>query len=250
MPYFFASTFLVTLAATGVRLLAPHRVIVVVVAWARLQLVGRAHDLRHTLAGDRRDCRQGPALIASHHESAFDTLIWLTLLPRPAYVMKQELGRIPLFGALTRPAGMIAVDRLGGAKAMRRLIRDAARAVAGQRQIVIFPEGTRAEPGTLLPLQPGVVALAASTRLPVIPVATDFGALLGPARLPQTARRDPHRAAAPDRGGDSPPGSAPAAGGGAAKRRRGVSTGCGQVCGLTLRHCYQGNVAVPPKALE
>lgn len=30
--FFFASTFLVTLAATGVRLLAPHRVIVVVVA--------------------------------------------------------------------------------------------------------------------------------------------------------------------------------------------------------------------------
>ena len=176
--FFFASTFLVTLAATGVRLLAPHRVIVVVVAWARLQLWAA-----RTICGIRWQVTgtlpTGAALIASHHELAFDTLIWLTLLPRPAYVMKQELGRIPLFGALTRPAGMIAVDRLGGAKAMRRLIRDAAQAVAGQRQIVIFPEGTRAEPGTLLPLQPGVVALAASTRLPVIPVATDSGRCWG-----------------------------------------------------------------------
>jgi 1-acyl-sn-glycerol-3-phosphate acyltransferase len=58
---------------------------------------------------------------------------------------------------------------------MRGLIRDAAHAVAERRQIVIFPEGTRAAPGTLLPLQPGVAALASSTRLPVIPVVTDSG---------------------------------------------------------------------------
>jgi len=32
----------------------------------------------------------------------------MTLVPRPAYVMKQEMLRIPLFGALTRQAGMIA----------------------------------------------------------------------------------------------------------------------------------------------
>ena len=176
--FFFGSTLLLTLAATGVRLLAPHRVIIVVVAWARLQLWAARTicGIRWRLTGT---LPTGAALLASHHESAFDTLIWLTLVPRPAYVMKQELLRIPLFGALTRPAGMIAVDRLGGAAAMRRLIRDAAAAVSAQRQIVIFPEGTRAEPGTLLPLQPGIVALAASTGLPVIPVATDSGRCWG-----------------------------------------------------------------------
>ena len=62
---------------------------------------------------------------------------------------------------------------------MRGLMRDAARAVAEQRQIVIFPEGTRAAPGTLLPLQPGVAALAAATGLPVIPVVTDSGRCWG-----------------------------------------------------------------------
>ena len=40
---------------------------------------------------------------------------------------------------------------------------------------MIFPEGTRAAPGAMLPLQPGVAALAASTGLPVIPVVTDSG---------------------------------------------------------------------------
>ena len=44
---------------------------------------------------------------------------------------------------------------------------------------MIFPEGTRAGTGALLPLQPGVAALAARTRLPVIPVVTDSGRCWG-----------------------------------------------------------------------
>ena len=154
--FFFVSTFLLTLVGTAVLLLAPRRALDIPVGWARLQLwaLRVLCGIRWRVVGA---LPTGAALIASHHESAFDTLVWLTLVPRPAYVMKQELLRIPLFGALTRPAGMIAVDRDGGGKAMRKLIQDAAQAVAAQRQIVIFPEGTRAEPGTLLPLQPGEV---------------------------------------------------------------------------------------------
>jgi 1-acyl-sn-glycerol-3-phosphate acyltransferase len=172
--FFFGMTLVLTLIGTVVRLVAPHRMLDVAVAWGRLLLWGARVicGIRWQVEGE---LPTGAALIASHHESAFDTLVWLALVPRPAYVMKQEMLRIPLFGALTRPAGMIAVDRDGGAKAMRGLIRDAARAVAEQRQIVIFPEGTRAAPGTLLPLQPGVAALASSTGLPVIPVVTDSG---------------------------------------------------------------------------
>jgi 1-acyl-sn-glycerol-3-phosphate acyltransferase len=176
--FFFCSTFVLTMAGTAVSLVAPHRVISVVVAWARLELAAARAicGISWQVTGE---LPTGATLIASHHESAFDTLIWFALLPRAAYVLKEELTRIPLFGRLTRPAGMIAVDRDGGAASMRRLIRDAAAAVAAERQIVIFPEGTRAEPGTLLPLQPGVAALAASTRLPVIPVMTDSGRYWG-----------------------------------------------------------------------
>jgi 1-acyl-sn-glycerol-3-phosphate acyltransferase len=176
--FFFASTLVLTLGGNVVRLLAPQRVLRVAITWARVQvwaarvICGIRCEVTGTLP-------TGAALIASHHESAYDTMVWLTLLPRTAYVMKQEMLRIPLFGALTRPAGMIAVDRDGGAAALRGLLRDAARAVAEQRQIVIFPEGTRAKPGTLLALQPGIVALAASTGLPVIPVLTDSGRCWG-----------------------------------------------------------------------
>jgi 1-acyl-sn-glycerol-3-phosphate acyltransferase len=105
--------------------------------------------------------------------------VWFTLVPRCCYVMKQELLRIPLMGRLIGASGMIAIDRDGGARTIRTLIKEGRRAVAEGKQIVIFPEGTRAEPGALLPLQSGVAALSAGTGLPVIPVITDSGLLWG-----------------------------------------------------------------------
>jgi 1-acyl-sn-glycerol-3-phosphate acyltransferase len=179
--YFFMLTFVLTVGlATPVRLLAPHRVLDVAMLWARLLMAGLRVicGIRLSVHGQER-LGPGPALIASTHQSAFDTFVWLTLVPRCCYVLKHELLRIPLFGPLMPLAGMIAVDRRGGAGAMRHLMREGERAVREQRQIVIFPEGTRAAPGEQLPLQPGAVALAARTQLPVIPVVTDSGRCWG-----------------------------------------------------------------------
>ena len=148
--------------------------------WARLML-GAARvicGIRLQVTG-LDTLPDGAALLASRHQSAFDTLVWLTLVPRCCYVLKQELLRIPLFGGLVPLTGMIAVDRAGGSAALRGLMRDGAQAAREGRQIVIFPEGTRAPPGATLPLQPGIAALAASTGLPVIPVVTDSGLYWG-----------------------------------------------------------------------
>ena len=175
--FFFGVTFVMTiLLATPVRLAAPQRVLDVAMLWARIMLwaLRVICGIRLRVSG-REHLGDGPALIASRHQSAFDTFVWLTLVPRCCYVLKRELLRIPLFGPLLPLGGMIAVDRRGGGVALRGLLRDADRAVHQGRQLVIFPEGTRAPPGMMLPLQPGVAALAARTRLPVIPVVTDSG---------------------------------------------------------------------------
>jgi 1-acyl-sn-glycerol-3-phosphate acyltransferase len=179
--FFFAATFVLTLYGTTVRIAQPHRALDVAMLWARV-LVGGLRvicGIRVEVFGQERLRGGGAMLIASAHQSAFDTFVWLVLVPRCCYVLKQELLRIPLFGPLVQSTGMIAVDRAGGASAMRGLIREAERAVREKRQIVIFPEGTRAEPGALLPLQPGVAALATRTGLPVVPAVTDSGACWG-----------------------------------------------------------------------
>ncbi len=177
---FFAISFCLTVPGAVARLINPDWVMGFAVLWARCMVVCLRIlcGIRVEVTG-REHLPVGAALIASRHQSAFDTFIWLTLLPRCCYVLKHELLRIPLFGKLIMATRMIAIDRSGGSTTMRMLMREGKRAAREERQIVIFPEGTRAEFGKTLPLLPGVAALASSTGLPIIPVITDSGLCWG-----------------------------------------------------------------------
>lgn len=174
--FFFAATFAYGLGGIGVRLFARQHALALATAWVRALLWGaRAICGIQVVVTGRENLPDGPALIASQHQSAFDTLVWLTIVPRPSYVFKAELARIPLFGPMLVPSGQIPLDRGAGFATIKALLRAAEAAVRDRRQIIIFPEGTRVEPGAVVALRPGVAALSARTGLPVIPVATDSG---------------------------------------------------------------------------
>jgi 1-acyl-sn-glycerol-3-phosphate acyltransferase len=175
--WFYGITIIFGLGGLWVRAFARDQALALAQRWARVALSGLwpICRIRVVLSGEEHLPASGPALLASQHQSMFDTLIWMALLDRPSYVMKQELVQIPLFGPLLVPAGMIPVDRGAGAAALRGLLRGAAKAAADRRQIVIFPEGTRVLPGTQVKLHPGLAAIALRTGLPVLPVATDSG---------------------------------------------------------------------------
>ncbi len=177
----FGVSFLLLLPGLFVSLTMPHRMLGFIAFWARAVLAGLGPicGIRVVVTGRQHLPTAGAGLIASMHQSAFDTLVWLTLLPRCCYVLKQELLRVPLFGRLIPPAGMIAIDRFGGTASLRKLMQAGTHAARENRQIVIFPEGTRAAPAEILRLQPGIAALAATTLLPVIPVVTDSGLCWG-----------------------------------------------------------------------
>ena len=179
--YFFALTAVLGVAGLFVRGFARGRTLDFARFWARLVLWGarRICGIEVQVTGSAHLPQDGPALLASEHQSAFDTLIWMTLLPRPSYVVKHELTRIPLFGPLLAPAGMIPIDRGAGAAALRGLLGASQRARADGRQIIIFPQGTRVTPGEHVPLQPGIAAIASHLDLPVIPIATNSGAHWG-----------------------------------------------------------------------
>jgi len=121
----------------------------------------------------------GASVLASKHQSAFDTIIWLSLLPDVAYVIKKDLLAIPFYGWYARKAGMIPVDREGGGPALRGMLRVAQHRLAEGRAVLIFPEGTRTTPGVRVPYLPGVVAIAGASPAPVLPVATDSGRVWG-----------------------------------------------------------------------
>jgi 1-acyl-sn-glycerol-3-phosphate acyltransferase len=179
---FFGATAVISVTGLVTLLMPGFGIRFVMRSWARtvIWLLRAICGIRFRLEGAEHLPRQGQAgLIAAKHQSAFDTIVWLCLLPDPVYVLKRELLRIPVYGALVRRARMIAVDRSAGASAMRYLIRSGREAAAAGRQIVIFPEGTRVAPGQRVPYQPGIAALAAATGLPVIPAAIDSGRLWG-----------------------------------------------------------------------
>jgi 1-acyl-sn-glycerol-3-phosphate acyltransferase len=143
-------------------------------AWARFHSLCARYllGIRSRVEGE---VPSGPLLVAVKHQSMFETLEIALLLDTPATVMKSELGRIPLWGTLTRVYGILPVDREGGGAALRKLLRAAQEAVAEGRPIVIFPEGTRVAPGERPPLEPGFAGLYRALGLPVVPVALDSG---------------------------------------------------------------------------
>lgn len=127
----------------------------------------------------RGDIPAPPAIVASKHQSSWDTLILPLLLRDPALVMKRELLFVPLLGLCLWRAGHIPVDRKGGARALRQMIVEGRRAVSENRSIVIYPEGTRTHPGERVPYHPGVLALYTQLKLPVVPVALNSGMFWG-----------------------------------------------------------------------
>lgn len=117
----------------------------------------------------------GGVLAAMKHQSMFETIAVWDVLPFPAIILKRALIFLPVFGWYALKSRNIVVDRSAHSKALRAMLRDArARADAG-RQIVIFPEGTRAAPGERLPYKPGVAALYKELDVPCAPIALNSG---------------------------------------------------------------------------
>jgi 1-acyl-sn-glycerol-3-phosphate acyltransferase len=142
--------------------------------WLLRNLIGLCHQV--TGAENLPD---GPAIFASKHQSAWETLFFSIYLNYPAFVLKRELLSIPLFGWYLRKVGMIAVDRSAGASALRNMARQSSEAFAEGRSILIFPEGTRVAPGQSRPYHPGVAALYTQLKVPVVPVALNSGLFWG-----------------------------------------------------------------------
>lgn len=148
------------------------------VGWLLEYVTGVRVDVR-----GRENIPDGPIIIASKHQSAWETIMFHLLVPSPAYVFKKELLRIPFYGWCVSKVGSIPVDRKAGASALKSLTRHARAALERGQQIVIFPEGTRSAPGSRHPYLPGVAALYARLKVPVVPVALNTGLFWGRRRF-------------------------------------------------------------------
>jgi 1-acyl-sn-glycerol-3-phosphate acyltransferase len=123
----------------------------------------------------REHMPKGRAIVAPKHQCMFDVFAQFAWLDDSCFVMRKELMRIPFFGFYAWSARMISVDREGGANALRSLLAQARERLRDPRQLVIFPEGHRGEPGVAGDYHPGVAGLSRDLDLPTHPVATNSG---------------------------------------------------------------------------
>lgn len=118
---------------------------------------------------------EGGFIIASAHQSAWETIGFYALLADPVFVLKYELYRIPLFGLHARRVGMIPIDREGGAATMRHMLRDVAACLKKGRPVVIFPGGTRSAPDEIVELKAGIAGIYRRAGVPIVPVSLNSG---------------------------------------------------------------------------
>ncbi len=158
-------------------LLMPHRSAMGVIRiWARLVLFGA-----RWIAGIKVEVRgyehipTGGTLVAAKHQSMLDIVVPFTVMDDPCFVLKKELMAVPFFGWFCRKTKMIPVDREAHAKALKDMVQHTTARLADDRQIMIFPEGTRTLPGAESQYKPGVAAIYRDVDSACHLIATNSG---------------------------------------------------------------------------
>lgn len=140
--------------------------------WARSSL-----KLQEWLVGNEiriegeENLPDGPFILAPKHQSFWDTIAFFPYLSDPVYILKRELMWIPLFGWYVGRMRMIPIDRGSRSKALKQALEVAKVRMAENRQLIIYPEGTRRPAGAEPAYKWGIAEIYATLGVPVVPVA-------------------------------------------------------------------------------
>jgi 1-acyl-sn-glycerol-3-phosphate acyltransferase len=154
-----------------------HRRYWMISIWCRsvINVMRSLNGIRYRLVGTE-NLPDGPAVLLSKHQSAWETLAFPALMPRPlCYVLKRELVYVPFFGWALGMLQMIYIDRSRGQKAFNSMIRQGRDRLADGSWVIMFPEGTRTRVGTHGKYKSGGARFAVAAGAPVVPIAHNAG---------------------------------------------------------------------------
>lgn len=140
------------------------------VFWALRVVCGITYEVR---GADKLPT--GPGLIAMKHQSMAETILPWRIFKDPAYILKKSLNYLPFFGWYAIKMRNVALDRKGGTRALKDMTKAAKARAAEGRQIVIFPEGTRAAVGAPPDYKPGVAMIYKELGMACTPIALNTG---------------------------------------------------------------------------
>lgn len=123
--------------------------------------------------------KNGPCILALKHQSACETIFCSLLAQKMSIVLKKQLLYIPIYGIYLKKLNSIVIDRDNTAASLKKLLMDAKKNVQNGHSILIFPEGTRQNPGESGEYKGGVGLLYKTLQIPVIPIALNTGLFWG-----------------------------------------------------------------------
>ena len=110
-------------------------------------------------------------VFVSNHRSYLDTAaMFIYTGRRIGLLAKKELLKVPVLGVGMGFVNVMAIDRSNRESAIRTTEAAAQRIKSGV-SFAVFVEGTRAQPGELLPFKKGAFYMARQSGVPVVPVA-------------------------------------------------------------------------------
>jgi len=117
-----------------------------------------------------------PVVILSKHQSAYETIAYIALLPKQlCFVFKRELLWIPFFGWALALLKMIHINRASKETAALSVASQGRKRLSEGKWILMFPEGTRTPVGSHKPYRKGGARLASATGATVVPIAHNAG---------------------------------------------------------------------------
>jgi len=124
-----------------------------------------------TVIGQERLRPGQPAVYASNHLSYYDTPLLFAKLPFQFRILaKQSLWKIPFIGWYLNRSGQVPVDLTPGRSSIASLSRGVAALKSGM-PLLLFPEGGRAQSGSLQPFMAGCAFMAIKAQVPLVPIA-------------------------------------------------------------------------------
>ncbi len=188
LAFIFSSSIIYGVVTSPALLFGENAARAVAKLWTRMALDALKYitGITYRVEGEA-NIPDGGAIVAANHQSMWETLALYHLMPRPAFVFKQELVRLPIYGWVVARAGNIAVDRKGGAKALRAMRAAAAKRIDEGCQVIVFPEGTRVPTGQTAKLHSGIAGIYAAADAPCVPAAHNSGLFWrhpGPEKIP------------------------------------------------------------------
>jgi len=117
-----------------------------------------------------------PFVIASNHQSPWESFFLQTLFLPTSSIMKKEILIIPFFGWAISRLRPISINRKLKLKSLRKVIEVGSRRIRDGYSILVFPEGTRKKPEDGIgKFGNSCGVLAANESVPIIPICHNSG---------------------------------------------------------------------------